>query len=111
MDRVVHDHSHNLSSQQQSKLLHLLVEYEDLFDGTLGDFKMEPVRFKLKEGITPYHRKAYPAPHSQLAMFRKEVDRLEEIGAIKRQSGSEWASPSFPIPKKNKTVRFLIHFR
>ena len=73
----------------KNKLLQLLVEYEELFVGTLGDFKMEPVSFKLKEGITPYHGRAYPVPHGQLDMFQKEVDRLEGIGVLKRQPGSE----------------------
>ena len=30
---------------------------------------------------------------------------------MKRQPDSEWASPTFIIPKKNKTVRFLTDFR
>ncbi len=104
--QVTHDHCHHLSSQQQNKLLRLLVEYEDLFDGTLGDFKMDPVSFKLKEGITPYHGRVLPVLHSQLAMIRKEVDRLEKTGVLKRQPGSEWASPSFPIAKKTKLFNF-----
>ncbi len=87
--KVVHDHCQHLSSQQQNKLLRLLVKYEELLDGTLGDFKTKPVRFNLKEVATPYHCKAYPVPYSQLAMFRKEVDRLEEIGVLKRQPDSE----------------------
>ena len=108
---MVHDHCKYLASSQQNKLLRLLVELEELFDGTLGGFKTEPVNFKLKEGITPYHGRSYPVSHSQLDMFRKEVDRLEGLGVLKRQPSSEWASPSFPIPKKNKTVRFLTDFR
>ena len=109
--KVVHDHCGHLSQLEQSKLLRLLVQYEELFDGTLGDFKTEPVSFRLKDGATPYHGRAYPVPQKQLKMFRKEVDRLEEIGVLKRQPASEWASPSFPIPKKDKTVRFLTDFR
>ena len=81
--KVVHDHCHHLSSQQKNKLLRLLIEFEPLFDGTLGDFKTDPVSFQLKEGISPYHERAYPVPHSQLAMFRKEVDQLEKIGVLK----------------------------
>ena len=30
---------------------------------------------------------------------------------LKRQPDSEWASPTFIIPKKNKTVRFISDFR
>ena len=89
----------------------MLIEFEELFDGTLGDFKTDPVTFRLKERAKPYHGRPYPVPHAQLDMLKKEVDRLEKLGVIKRQPTSEWASSSFPIPKKDKTVRFLTDFR
>jgi len=33
------------------------------------------------------------------------------IGALKRQISLEWASPTFIIPKKDKTVRTISDFR
>ena len=32
-------------------------KYEELFDGTLGTFDMEPYNIELIEGATPYHLK------------------------------------------------------
>ena len=46
---VVNDNCGHLTALQQSQLLALLHKYEELFDGTLGDFKTEPVRFHLKK--------------------------------------------------------------
>ncbi len=40
----------------------------------------------------------------------KEVERLCKLGVLERQPASEWALPSFIIPKKDKTVRFLSDF-
>jgi Reverse transcriptase (RNA-dependent DNA polymerase) len=40
-----------------------------------------------------------------------EVDRLVEIGVLKKVNRSEWAAPSFIIPKKDGTVRFINDFR
>jgi hypothetical protein len=40
----------------------------------------------------------------------KEVDRLCKLGVLERQPASEWALPSFIIPKKDKTIRFLSDF-
>jgi hypothetical protein len=40
----------------------------------------------------------------------KEVERLCQLGVLERQPASEWASPSFIIPKKDKTGRFLSDF-
>jgi hypothetical protein len=34
---------HDLTANQQKKLLQLLTKYESLFDGTLGDWKTKPV--------------------------------------------------------------------
>jgi hypothetical protein len=40
----------------------------------------------------------------------KEIDRLMGIGVLKRQSSSQWASPTFIIPTKDKTVRIITDF-
>ncbi len=40
----------------------------------------------------------------------KEVERLCQLGVLERQPASDWALPSFIIPKKDKTVRFLSDF-
>ena len=108
---IVSEHCAHLSTQQRNKMFRLLTKYEELFDGTLGDFKTDPVSLKLKKDAKPYHGRPYPIPHSQLDVFRKEVERLVELGVLKRQPESEWGSPTFIIPKKNKTVRFLSDFR
>jgi hypothetical protein len=41
----------------------------------------------------------------------KEINRLESIGVLKRQSSSQWASWTFIIPKKDITVRTITNFR
>jgi hypothetical protein len=38
------------------------------------------------------------------------VERLCQLGVLDRQPASEWALPSFIIPKKDKTVCFLSDF-
>jgi hypothetical protein len=40
----------------------------------------------------------------------KEVEGLCKQGVSEKQPASEWASPSFIIPKKDRTVRFLGNF-
>ncbi len=41
----------------------------------------------------------------------KEINRLVSIGVLKKQSSSEWASPTFIIPKKDMTVRTISDLR
>ncbi len=62
LQSIVRDNCKHLSANQKKKLLQLLTEYELLFNGTLGDWKTKPVSFQLKEGVSPYHGRAFPVP-------------------------------------------------
>ena len=101
----------HLNANHQNKLLTVLKEFESLFDGTLGIWEIEPVSFEVKKGMKPYHGKAYPVPKAYKETLMKEVNRLCEIGVLKWQASSEWASPSFIIPKKDGTIRTVSDFR
>jgi hypothetical protein len=59
---IVNDSYSHLTPLQQEKLLSLLLEYESLFDGTLGDWDRPPISIELKEGAKPYHGRPYPIP-------------------------------------------------
>jgi hypothetical protein len=85
---IVKDNCSHLTPLQREKLLSLLLEYESLFDGTLGDWNRPPVSIELKEGATPYHGRPYPIPQIHKATLMKEIDRLVSIKVMKRQSSS-----------------------
>jgi hypothetical protein len=104
---IVRDNCKHLSTDQQKKLLQLLKKYESLFDGTLDDWKTKLVSFQLKEGVSPYHGQTFPVPKIHKDTIFKEVEGLCKLGVLERQPASEWALPSFIIPKKDRTVRFL----
>ena len=40
-----------------------------------------------------------------------EVERLCQLGVLKKVNRSQWAAPTFVIPKKDGTVRFISDFR
>ena len=111
LPRVVQENCQHLTRDQRNVLLKLLLNYEELFDGTLGDWDTDPVDFELKPGAKPYHGKAFPVPHIHKETLKKEVDRLVELGVLVKQPNSEWGCPTFIIPKKNRTVRFVSDFR
>ena len=47
-----------------------------------------------------------------MEVTKKVIDRLCKIGILSKvERGSEWVAPSFVIPKKDNTVRFLTDFR
>ena len=102
LDHVVQECKH-LNKEEQSSLHHLLSQYEGLFDGTLGQWTEEPYDIKLKKDATPYHARAYPIPRAHEATLKHEVQRLCDIGVLKKVNRSEWAAPTFIIPKKDET--------
>ncbi len=53
----------------------------------------------------------YPVPKIRKETTIKELNRLCEQGVMEFQPTSEWASPSFIIPKSDKTVRMISDFR
>ncbi len=67
--------------------------------------------FQLKEGVSPYHGQAFPVPKIHKDTIMKEVVRLCKMGVLERQPVSEWASSSFIIHEKDKTVCFLSDFQ
>jgi hypothetical protein len=58
-----------------------------------------------------FHARAYPIPHIHEETVRKEAERLCREGVLAKDSNSEWAAPTFFIPKKEGTVRFVTDFR
>eukprot|EP00804_Cyclotella_cryptica_P023626 CCRYP_011956-RA/>CCRYP_011956-RA protein AED:0.24 eAED:0.24 QI:0/-1/0/1/-1/1/1/0/99 len=49
LQSIVSTNCTHLSIQDQNSFLELLTEFEELFDGTLGDWNTKPVSFKLEE--------------------------------------------------------------
>jgi hypothetical protein len=65
------------------------MEFEELFDGTLGDWKTESVPFELKDSAKPYHGRPYPVPNIQKQTTTKELSRVCELGVMEFQPLSE----------------------
>ena len=110
LEQVVAECTH-LSKEKQEKLLKLLNKHKTLFDGSLGEWKKESLNIEVKEGAKPYHARAYPIPKIHEQTLKMEVERLCKEGVLKRVNRSEWAAPTFIIPKKDRTVRFISDFR
>ena len=111
LPKVVEENCQHLSEEQRTALLHLLQKHDKLFQGKLGTWKTDDVHFDLKPGAVPYRAKPFPVPHIHQATIKKEIQRLVDIGVLERIQQSDWQSPSFIIPKSDKTIRFLSDFR
>ena len=100
----------NLSQKEKKLLYNLLMKYEDIFDGSLGKWETDPVDFELVKGAKPHSQRHYPIPHLYKKVFKKELDRLEKLGVLEKVQQSEWGTPTFIIPKKDKRIRFISDF-
>jgi hypothetical protein len=72
----------------------------------------------LKSGLAPTERGSttipwllFPIPKKQMETLTKEIQKLCNLGVLKWQADSEWASPTFIIPKKDNTIQVVSDFR
>lgn len=100
-----------LSNVEKQQLKTLLTKYKHLFDGSLGQWRTEPAKAELKEGAKPVDTRYYPIPKIHREVFRKELQRLVELGVLRRVAESAYGSPAFLVPKPDGRVRFVTDFR
>ena len=100
-----------LNRQEKAALLRLLLRHEDLFDGSLGTWNGPEVHIKLKRDAIPQFSRPFPVPQVHEKTFKIELDRLVELGVLKWTNARDWAAPTFIIPKKDGSVRFISDFR
>ena len=110
LKEVVEDTT-TLNAEEKAKLLEILTKHESMFDGTLGRWKGLSYDIELKEGAKPYHGRPYSVPKAYEQQLKDEVERLCKVGVLKKVNRSEWAAPTFVIPKKDQTIRFISDFR
>jgi hypothetical protein len=73
---IIRENCSHLKASNIEKLLSVLLKFESLFDGTLGDWKLPPVFFELKKGMKPYHGRPCPILHKHKAVLMKEIKWL-----------------------------------
>ncbi len=108
---IIRENCSHLKASDREKLLSLLLRFKSLSNGALGDWKLLPASFELKEGMKPYHGRPYPIPHKHKAILMKEIKWLCNIGVLEWQPSSRWTLPTFIIPQKDNTVCTISDFR
>jgi hypothetical protein len=111
LSAIIRENCSHLTASDREKLLSVLLKFESLFDGTVGDWKLPPVSFELKEGMQPYHGRPYPIWQKHKAVLMNEIKRMCNIGVLEWQPLSQWALPTFIIPQKDSTVCTISDFR
>ena len=80
--KQVANNSTHLISEERNQLIRLFEEFEDLFDGTLGDWDIEPVNLEINPGSKPFNSKYYPWIKINKEIFCKELIFLVETGVL-----------------------------
>ena len=101
----------HLTQIQQNNLLDVLRKHASMFDGSLGVYPHKKFHIEIEPGAKPVYARPYPVPRIHLSTFKKELDHLVELGVLVPQNESEWASPTFIIPKKDGRVRWISDLR
>ena len=109
LSKICHKQS-ELDEAQKKQLEALLFKDKALFDGQLGHWHGQEVKINVKEGTKPYHARAFNIPQCHILTLKAEVERLCKIGVLKKVNRSEWAAPTFIIPKKDGPVCFISDF-
>ena len=99
------------TSPKRNQLRAVITKYEILFDGSLGKWKRDPVSFNLKPNAKLVQSRPFPVPHYHQGTLKREVERLVRIGVLRKNPMAKYSVPSFIIPKKDGTVRFVSDFR
>ena len=105
----------DLAAGPKEQLKQTLMKFPELFAGGLGRLKnVKPARITLKKGSKPHRGRYYNMPKSYLEYAKQEVERMVEIGILKKltwDKDSPWAAPSFGVPKKTGDIRIVTDFR
>ena len=109
---ILLDNQQHLSNTQKEQMERLLKEFEDLFQGRVGNYRGNNIKFELKPGIQPFYSKPYSIPVSLLQLTKDAIQEMIEQGVLREaQEDTNWAAPTFCVPKKTKGVRVVSNFR
>jgi len=111
---VCAEQQQHLSPEQRIELRDLLRKFTRLFSGKLGSYPNKKMHLHVdKEDIRKLqYQRHYPVPRVNEAVFKQELDRLVELGVLERAEHLlDFAAPTFIIPKKDGTVRWVSDFR
>ena len=112
LNKVMTEQCQHLNTEECNRRMIVLRKYEDLFDVTLVNWNTTPVYLDLREDVKPVCSRPFPVPRVHESMFRKEVERIVNLGVLEELNNPKLGAPSFARSKeKTNRFRFLSDFR
>ena len=90
----------HLKNNEKKQLLDLLFEYEHMFQGRLGHLPGKPVHIDIRPGAKPFYGRAFSVPKAYEKLLRDEIQRLLDLGVLRRANISEWAALHLEYPRR-----------
>lgn len=87
----------------------LVEQYADIFTDLPLRTTLNECEIRLEDD-RPVRTRQYPLPHSQVAVIKKEVEMMIDMGVIEKAL-SPVSSPIVLVKKKSGSVRFCVDFR
>ena len=101
----------HLTEVQRTDLDKALQGFDILFDNKLGLYPHKKINIELFPDSKPYHVRPYSVPMVHEEAFLKELKHLLDIGVLRKCGPTEWACPTFIIPKKDGRIRWISDLR
>ena len=92
---------------EKDDILKVLQKKSSMFDGTLGVYHHKRFHTGVDPDTKPVYSQPYPVLHIHLSTFNKELDHIFELAVLVHQNETEWASPTFIVPKKDGRVLWI----
>ena len=99
------------SAESHEDVKPLIDKYNNVFSNELGAITGFEAHLEVKPQATPVFCKARPIPFSLKPQVDQELDRLVDVGILKKVSYSEWATPIVPVPKKDGQLRICGDYK
>jgi len=103
--------STNLAHDQTHQLNTLLTKFPRLFNGDIGKSTHQAKLQLIDPHTTPIHSKPFSIPNTHRQHFKQIITDLIKNNVLRRIISSNWAFPSFLVPKKNGTFSLVSDFR
>jgi hypothetical protein len=110
INAIVEQQTH-LTFDEREHLHNVLLDFESLFQGTCGKYTGDPDSLELIPGSKPFFGKSFSIPKAYEQVTKNEIQRFQDLGLLLPIASSEWAAPTFIIPKKDNTVRGITDCR
>lgn len=101
----------DMTDIQKSKLNRIISSYGDVLTKKLGRAKCSPYQVKIKGNPKPTQSRPYQCTPVRMQALKEIINKMLEQKVIE-VSRSEWCSPAFVVPKRDKNkYRMVCDFR